>query len=129
MITQVPSRHQGFALITLSFLLIFLLVSPALAKKDMQIASEGDPGDGNLSPESSSSAAGSNSYNSLTMLDSWLVDPASLNQAFMIINWLPSIPGMPTFLPTSTLKLFSGRQADQASPLILQREGRWHHAH
>ncbi|MBU2500257.1 MAG: hypothetical protein ABIK96_03875 [bacterium] len=51
MISRVPARLRGATLILVAFLLVSLVAAPAFAKKERAIATEGDPGDGNLSPE------------------------------------------------------------------------------
>ncbi len=51
MISRVPARLRAAHFLLAAILLASLVASSAFARKDMTIATEGDPGDGNLSPE------------------------------------------------------------------------------
>ncbi len=129
---QDPTKGlHGPTFFLFSLLMILLLMAassagPVLAKKDMQAATEGDPGDGNLSPESLQVASGSSAYSGMDGgMSSINLPPTDESREYWLVP-LPGIPGQVTWflLPRNAGDLFRWRGV----PVPPQRERRCTHA-
>ncbi len=116
----IPSR-RGLALTLMFSLILSLLTVPVWAAKDMQIATNGDPGDGNLGPsavESSTGSAGGLGAGSLG------AEPEFASPA-------PTLRIMPTcglFVVTFDQAVWFVRHIDGLSFITRAQEGRSGHA-
>ena len=113
MISRVPTRRRGVKLLIAVIFLVSFVASSAFARKEMTIATEGDPGDGNLSPElySPAGSGGGTYLDGMSALEpqnlSWVPgSPVSLLLLPSIrfsgstpgtVVWLPSHPGVSGF--------------------------------
>ncbi len=129
MIVQVPSRRQGLALFLFSILFTVLAAGPAMAIRDMQVATEGDPGDGNLSPTAYYSS-GNSSGGALAGSSTDILDPGLDNTRISVSSWLVPVAGTPFIFPGQVGWFFlniSTATQDHA-PFILQAGGGYSYA-
>lgn len=100
MIPAVPSRHRG-AHFVFTLLLILLAASnlgpaPAvLARMDIQVATEGDPGDGTLSPAADAAGSGGGSWIPAGSADI----PADFTYVMVPDLWLAPVAVVPWYVP------------------------------
>lgn len=97
MIPAVPSRHRGARTFILLLLILLaaadLVTTPAAsARQDMQISTQGDPGDGTLSPEADAIASGGDASSSLTTSASadtrtWILVPDLWLAPVAVVPW------------------------------------------
>jgi len=128
---QDPTQIHGSLFFLISLLLVTLLMvtsfaGPVQAKKDMQVATEGDPGDGNLSPESLQAASGSSPGSTMDGgMKSYTLQPLGIEQKCWFVS-LPGVPGQMTWF------FLSGTAGDlfrwSGIPVSLQWERRCGHA-
>ncbi len=117
--------HLIILLLIAALLMTTLAPGAALAKKDMQVATEGDPGDGNLSPESLQASSGSGSCMSGGM--------STFDDGVIQNGWTLSLPGLPILIPGQATWFFMPRTMEDHArwngmPISLQRERRCGHA-
>lgn len=116
----IPSR-RGLALTLMLSLILSLLTVPVWAAKDMQIATNGDPGDGNLGPsavESSSGSAGGIGAGSLSTEQEFATPTPAMR--------IMPAPGL--FVVTFDQAVWFVRHIDGLSFITRLQEGRSGHA-
>ncbi len=126
---QVSSRRQAGVLFVVAILIALLLAYPAFAKKDRQIDTEGDPGDGNLSPQSLFSGSSSGSTSGGTGSKAFSVSLTDIVGEEFFFQWVFPLPGMPLALPGQALWHHFHSSPENDTAFILFRERGCNHAH